>query len=274
MEFGWYSNQASDVLLCRVFSVLFVEAKLSILFKCRLVVWYTIITTLFRCPSSTLDLTNKAPRVCKPYLDAKSFVTPYLRPYYDSYALPYVDVARPYAQRFKRQIYTPSVRFSQQSYENYAAPKLLHLRSYGQDQWEKALKPQIDAAQAQGRKQYESTFAPQIRKVSAAVAPYYEAGQNKMIRIYNAQVLPKYAASRPYFERVYNLSHKIVIETSLPYAQSTWNATATFINRIVWPRLRTLYGENVEPQLVRIGERLGRYRDRKKPKMAVENIIR
>lgn len=45
-----------------------------------------------------------------------------------------------------------------------------------------------------------------------------------------------------------------------------------FLERNVFPKIKILYGENVEPQLIRIGERLGRYRDGKKVKAAVEEV--
>jgi hypothetical protein len=44
--------------------------------------------------------------------------------------------------------------------------------------------------------------------------------------------------------------------------------------RTAWPKVRVLYGENVEPQLVRIGERLGRYRDGKAIRDAVDEVDR
>jgi hypothetical protein len=49
---------------------------------------------------------------------------------------------------------------------------------------------------------------------------------------------------------------------------------AGFFERRIFPRIRLLYGENVEPQLVRIGERLGRYRDGRKLKAAVDDVDR
>lgn len=151
---------------------------------------------------------------------------------------------------------------------------MAQLREYGEDQWEKTLKPRIEAAQAQAKKQYVSTFAPQVSKVSAAAWPYYVAGRENIFQIYDTRLLPAYTACRPYAESAYAFGHRVAIETGLPYAQSGWRSTVVFIDRIVLPKLRILYGENVEPQLVRIGERLGRYRDGRKLKAAVEDIDR
>ncbi len=55
-----------------------------------------------------------------------------------------------------------------------------------------------------------------------------------------------------------------------------WGGTSVvaFFDRTLWPSMRILYGENVEPQLVRISERLGRYRDGKKVKAAADAVDR
>ena len=182
-----------------------------------------------------------------------------------------MDKARPYAEKFNQQIYTPSVNYGKQSYEKYAAPRVDELRGFGQEKWEKTLKPQIDAAQTQAKKQYDSNLAPHVSKASAAAAPYYTSGRDTVSQIYTAYLLPAFKASRPYAERSYSLGHELFIDTGLPYAKSAWASTATFFDRTLWPKLRILYGENVEPQLVRIGERLGRYRDGKKIKAAMED---
>ena len=62
--------------------------------------------------------------------------------------------------------------------------------------------------------------------------------------------------------------------TAIPYSKWAWTTGVVFVDRIIWPKLRILYGENVEPQLVRIGERLGRYRDGKKLMAVVDGVDR
>ena len=240
----------------------------------RLLIWYSVITALVRCPSSLSDLTDNSPRVCKPYLTARSHVAPYLGPYYNAYAAPYVETARPYVEKLEKQVYTPVVRFGQHGYKLYGAPRVDQARAYGQTQWEKTVKPQIDIAQAHARKHYDSSLAPHVGKASAVIAPYYKAGQKNVLETYNSQLLPAYTKSRPYVEKTYALGHKLAVDTGLPYLQKAWSFGVVFIDRTLWPKLRVLYGENVEPQLVRIGERLGRYRDGRKLMAAVENIYR
>ena len=234
--------------------------------------WYTVITALFRCPSSEVELTDDSPKICKPYFTVRTRVDPYLRPYYHTYAVPYVDTASPYVQKFDERVFTPSYEFSKKSYETYGAPQVEKAREYGQVQWVKVVKPQLDASQAQVKRQYDVSLAPRVEKVSAAIAPHYTASKEKLLDVYDTYLLPAYATARPYVEKTYVTCRKIAVDDALPYVQSGWASTVIFIDRTLWPKLRILYGQNVEPQLVRIGERLGRYRDGKKLKAAVEEV--
>ena len=233
-------------------------------------VWYIVITALFRCPTSLTDLAEDSPRVCKPYLTTRSHIAPYIEPYYNSYAAPHVEKVKPYVERFSREIYTPSFNYGKQTYDTYGAPKVEQIREFGQEKWEKIVKPQLDTAQFQAKKQYESNLAPHVSKASAAAAPYYTSSREGVTQIYSAHVLPAFEASRPYVERSYAVGHQVFIDTGLPYVTTAWEYTAAFFNRTLWPKLRILYGENVEPQLVRIGERLGRYRDGKRIRAVLE----
>ena len=236
----------------------------------RLLVWYTVITALFRCPSSFDNLDETSPKVCKPYLSVRSHVAPYVEPYYISYAAPHVEKARPYVEKFNQEIYTPSLAYGKQGYDAYGAPRIQQARAYGQEKWANIVKPQIDTAQAQVKKQYDSNLASQVNRASAAAAPYYAFSRNSISEIYNTHILPALEASRPYADRTYAFGHKLTVETGLPYAQSAWSSTVFFLDHTIWPKLRVLYGNNVEPQLVRIGERLGRYRDGRKLKAVME----
>ena len=232
--------------------------------------WYTVITALFRCPSSFDSLNEASPKVCKPYLSVRSHIAPYVEPYYNSYAAPHVEKARPYVEKFNQEVYTPSLAYGKQSYDAYGAPRVQQARAYGQVKWVEIVKPQIDSAQAQAKKQYDSNLAPQVNKASAAAAPYYTSSRDSISGLYKTHILPALEASRPYAERTYSLGHELIVETGLPYAQSAWSSTVVFFDHIIWPKLRILYGDNVEPQLVRIGERLGRYRDGRKLKAVME----
>ena len=240
----------------------------------RLLVWYTVFVAAFQCPVSLDNITEQSSVVCKPYLTIRSHVSPYLEPYYDAYAAPYVDAARPYIGKLDKHVYSPAVGFGKHSYAVYGAPRVNQARQFGQAQWEQTVKPQIDAAQAQAKASYDASLGPHVSKASSASAPYYTAGRDNVLQIYKSMVIPAYAASRPYMEKSYSLGHKVLVETGLPTAQWLWGSSVVFMDRTLWPKLRILYGENVEPQLMRIGERLGRYRDGKKLMAAVREVDR
>ncbi|KAL8808733.1 MAG: hypothetical protein Q9200_004072 [Gallowayella weberi] len=241
-------------------------------FAARLLVWYSIITTLFRCPTSLSDLASNSPKVCQPYLTVRSYVDPYARPYYDQYITPYTDVIRPYATKLDRTIYTPAVTFGKQSYDQYGAPRVREASNYGQLQWEKSVKPIIDRSKAQATSQYDAFLAPHVDKAWSFGESYYLMSRDNAMHIYNSQLLPAYTISRPYVEKTYSGAQKFAVNTGIPYARYAWTSTMVLLDRTVWPQLRVIYGENVEPQLLRIGERLGRYRDRKKLRSAVDDI--
>lgn len=236
----------------------------------RLLVWYSVITALFRCPSSIADLDDKSPNVCKPYLTARSHLTPYLEPYYNTYAAPYVDNARPYIDKLDKQIYVPAVRLGKQNYEKYGAHRIDLARAYGQGHWEKTLRPRLELAREQAKNQYDSSLAPRVNRASAITAPYYKVARQNLLDTYHSHVLPAYTYSLPYAQHGYELGYNFVFDTALPYAQWAGTSAAVFVDRTLWPKMRILYGENVEPQLVRIGERLGRYRDGKKVKATIK----
>ena len=181
-----------------------------------------------------------------------------------------MDQVRPYVESFNAQVYSPALDLGKQKYEKYGAPRVDEAQVYIQDKWEKIIKPQIDIAQLQVRQQYDSNLAPHVSKASSAAAPYLTTGRESASQLYGDYVLPAYASSRPYAENTYAIGHKFAVETGLPYVKTAWSSASIFFNRTLWPKVRILYGENVEPQLVRIGERLGRYRDGRKLKAVME----
>lgn len=233
-----------------------------------------MVTALFRCPSSEIDFTNETPKVCKPYIEAKSYLVPQVKPFYDAYASPYVEIARPYATEFNQHVYNPLISFGTQAYQAYGALPLSKIRKYSDERWAKTVKPKIDVAQLQAIRQYNLNVAPHLSKASAASRPYYNAVKDNMLQIYHEQIHPAYISSRPFAEKTYNYVYNIAVESVFPHVKSAWTSMIIFVDRTLWPWLRVLYGENVEPQLFRISERLGRYRDGRKFKAAVDDVVR
>lgn len=234
----------------------------------RLFVWYALITLLFRCPSAQKDVADDSPRICKPYLQARDYVTPYAQPYYDQYLSPYVQQAQPYVDRFNDNVYAPGLV----AYKQYGAPRVADAQKFGQKQWEKTVKPQLELLQKQSGKQYQQHLGPHVQKAQDAVQPYYDQVKTSVSDIWELELEPVYRKTRPYAEKLYYQGQDFAVNTALPQAQYAGSTAWSFWTRQIWPRMRILYGENVEPQLLRITERLGRYKDGKKLEAEIKSM--
>lgn len=195
---------------------------------------------------------------------------PYTAPYYDAYAASYVDAARPYYNTLDKRIITPVSVLG----KKYGAPRVAQAQAFGQAQWDKNVQPEVSKYQALLRKQYDQTLGPHVDTAVTSLSPYYNVARDSALQTYYEHILPTYTAVQPYALQGYGLASDFATNTALPYSQWAWTTGVVFLDRTVWPKLRILYGENVEPQLVRIGERLGRYRDGKKIKAVVEEVDR
>lgn len=240
--------------------------------SCRLATWYLIITLLFRCPSSLSSLDASFARVCKPYLQTRSLAAPYLDPYYETYAAPYVAKVKPYTDRFEQQIYSPAAKFTVDKYATYGAHRVDQAQAYGASQWDKTVRPQLESAQEKIQGQYDQYLGPHVKTLSTAANPYYTNVKASLEEIYHLSVLPAYEASLPYLHKARAQGNHVVVHLVFPYVRAGKDATLAFLMRTVWPRIRVIYGANVEPQLVRISERLGRYRDQQKVESVVDSM--
>ncbi|KAI1413020.1 hypothetical protein F5Y13DRAFT_199511 [Hypoxylon sp. FL1857] len=231
----------------------------------RILTWYSIYTLLFRCPS-TLDACNdETPKICKPYFHIKSVVSPHVTPYYDAYAAPYIDVAKPYYNTVDRVLITPTRTYA----IKYGGPRVAQAKAISQAKWQENVQPKLSKYQTLAKTQYDQTVAPHIETVSAALSPYYNIARTNALQTYHEFLLPAYAFVQPYAAQGYDAAHSFTTDTAVPSAIWAWNKTCAFLDSTVWPHLRDVYVMKVEPQLVRIGERLGRYKE-KKVKSATE----
>lgn len=148
----------------------------------------------------------------------------------------------------------------------YGAPWADKARTYGQQQWDKNAQPQIAKVQAVVQTNYDQYLAPHLTQAQQVVGPYYATASSNAVLVYHDFVLPSYAAVQPYATRGYELASDFTTGTALPAVYVAWDRTYAFVDSAVWPHVRAAYLENVDPQLVRIGERLGRYKTRVKAK--------
>ncbi|KAI0857409.1 hypothetical protein F4860DRAFT_358489 [Xylaria cubensis] len=233
----------------------------------RLLTWYSIFTLLFRCPAS-LDACNEAsPKICKPYFQTKQAVMPHISPYYDTYAAPYIDLARPYYSTLDHKVITPGRTYM----VKYGGPRVAQAQAFGYAQWEKSVQPQMLKYQALARTQYDDTISPYVDKAATAVAPYYDIARTNALQTYHEILVPAYTFVQPYAIQSYDVAYGLTKNTIIPSTVWAWNKTYAFLDSAVWPHVRDIYVLKVEPQLVRIGERLGRYNEKKPKPIAEEN---
>lgn len=226
----------------------------------RLLIWFSIYTVVFRCPATLDDCDQDSPLVCKPYFQVKQAVTPHIEPYYDQYAAPYIEAARPYYNTVDEKVVAPVWGYAKQ----YGAPGVEQVQAFGKAQWEKNVEPQLTKYQTLARAQYNEKLAPHLNHVSTTVGPYYDIAHTNGLQMYHEFLVPSYQFVQPYARQGYLTTSTFAKSTVVPSVLFAWNKTYTFLDGSVWPHIRAVYSENVEPQLVKIGKRLGRYNSSKK----------
>ncbi|KAJ5677573.1 uncharacterized protein N7477_003206 [Penicillium maclennaniae] len=238
----------------------------------RLCIWYTILTPFLRCPSHIADLNDQSPSVCKPYLIARSHVEPYITPYYDTYAAPYVEHARPYVEVVNQKVYIPASKIAKSGYEKYGAPAMEKAQAYGAAQWKVHVTPRLEAVQDQAHQLYLAQCDPYVQRGKAVVSPYYQKAASAAQTAYWDHFVPFYTRSQPFIGKTYATGQNILTTHVMPGARSTWSSVVYFANSSLWPQMTGFYSEQVEPQLVRIGQRLASYREGKHLRAVVEDM--
>ncbi|KAK3341052.1 hypothetical protein B0H65DRAFT_474421 [Neurospora tetraspora] len=214
----------------------------------RLVTWYTILTILFRCPASLKDCDKSSPRICKTYFEVKQTVLPHVEPYYTAYAAPYVNR---YYHVVDQKAIAPALA--------YAQPRIQKAQAYTKTHWQKTLQPQLVKYQKLAKTRYEQSVGPHVKQLSTAAGPYYEIARTNALQTYHDVVVPSYHFVEPYAHKGYKAASAFAASTVLPSTRWAWNKTNLFLDGTVMPHLRVIYSENVEPQLLKIGQRLGRH---------------
>lgn len=215
----------------------------------------------------------------------RSHIEPHLLPYYHIYAAPYVDSARPYVSVLNEHVYSPAAKWTKQGYDKYGAPAWDQAQAYGQAHWEAQVAPHLKYAQEKVGGVYNSEVDPYVQHAVQVVSPYYEKTSTVITSTYGDYVIPFYKQSAPFIGRTYTSGQEIITTsavhgqemltaTIIPHAQNSWSSVVYFANSSLWPKITGLYSENVEPQLIKIGQRLASYRDGKRLRESVEDVDR
>lgn len=240
----------------------------------RLFIWYTLVSPLLRCPSRVEELKESSPRVCKPYIIVRSHIEPHIRPYYNVYGAPYVELARPYVQVLNERVCSPVVKVAKQGYDKYGAPALEQAEVYGREQWETQVVPRLQSAQESLNDIYKATVDPYVQRAVAGVSPYYRHISNRISKIYGEYVQFFYFQYGPFIGKTYTSGQDMLTTTVFPYAGGAWSSVVRFVNGTLWPMVTGLYSENVEPQLVKIGRKLASYREGKRLRGVADEVDR
>jgi hypothetical protein len=201
-----------------------------------------------------------------------TYLKPHLEPYYDTYAAPYIEKARPYAQQLDQRVLTPASQIARDNYQTHAAARIEHAKAFGQEQWEKTVVPQVQTAQKRAQEIYGASIAPHVEKASSIVEPYYGAARDNAVNIYENRVMPAFETSKPYIRDAYGASQAFLVNTGIPYANWTWSSLVIFVDGTLWPQVRALYGDNVKPQLVMISDRIAKYQEGRKLKASMDRV--
>ncbi|KAG5984991.1 hypothetical protein E4U55_002098 [Claviceps digitariae] len=222
----------------------------------RVATWGAILTILLRCPPSLESCDDTSPLICKPYFRVKHTITPHVKPYYTQYAAPYVNVAKPYYDTLNMNILRPIRQYA----VVYGTPLVRKGQAFALDQWESNGQPQLGRLQTLTKSQYDKSIAPHLTKAGAIVGPYYNIAHKYAAQACNNYAMPGYNLVRVYGAYGYGAAADFTTTKALPAICWAWSKANAFLDTAIWPQLRVVYIENVEPQLFRIGERLGRYR--------------
>ncbi|KAG5938934.1 hypothetical protein E4U53_007922 [Claviceps sorghi] len=225
-------------------------------FILRVATWGAILTILLRCPPSLEACDDTSPLLCKPYFRVKNAITPHVKPYYAQYAAPYVNIAKPYYDTLNTKILRPTCQYA----VVFGTPLVRKGQNFALVQWKSNGQPQLCRLQAWTKSRYDKSIAPHVTKAGAIVDPYYKFALKHTAQTCNNYVLPGYRLVRVYGAYGYGVAADFTTTTALPATYWAWSKANTFLDTAIWPQLRVVYVKNVEPQLVRIGERLGRYR--------------
>jgi hypothetical protein len=173
-----------------------------------------------------------------------------------------------------QRVYTPASKYAKLGYAKYGAPALGQAQMYGAQQWQLQVTPRVQTVQDKVNQLYLAEVDPYVQQVVTVVSPYYQQANAAALTVYWGHLVPFYTQSKPFIGKAYSTSHGVLTTHVMPGAQYTWSSAVYFANSSLWPHVTGLYSEQVEPQLVKIGQRLASYREGKRLRAVVEEVDR
>lgn len=183
-----------------------------------------------------------------------------------------MERARPYVETTNARVIRPATVLALKNYDAYAAPQVAKVQSYAQAQWEKLAAPQLRKAQETAQQVYDENLAVHVQKASEAAAPLYESAIDNAINARENHIIPAIAKTRPHLLKAAQSVQKFLLEKFVPFVHHGSTKVVIFLDGTFWPFVKSIYRNNVQPQLVMIGERIAKYQESRKLHSMVDDI--
>ena len=222
------------------------------------------------CPKNA-RLDPSAPAVCRRFDIIKHNTVPYIKPYYDNYAEPYLARAQPYLQKgqgYYEQFGAPAVERGQDLWVKQATPRIKKSYSAVQYQYNNKIYPVLDRTVLErSRYVYSKYLDTHVQKVSSGyikyVHPHLQCLQKRSYKLYNERLFPAYQATAPRVHHAFRtVENKYATEVE-PRVHAVMKWVIRKIEQIIIPPATILWGKHVQPQLDRIYDKLFRNREAK-----------
>ena len=229
----------------------------------RLAAWYALYMLFWACPANA-RLDPSAPAVCRRFDIMKHSTLPYVKPYYDTYAEPYLARAQPYLEKgqgYYEQFGAPTVAKGQDLWVKQASPRIKNSYSAVQHQYNHNVYPVVDRiVLKRSRDVYFKYVDSHVQKLSAqytkSVYPHVQTLQKQSHKFYNERIVPAYEATAPRIYHAFRMVENKYATEVEPRVYAVMKWIIRKIEQVIVPRATILWAMHVQPQLDRIYEKL------------------
>jgi hypothetical protein len=225
----------------------------------------------YACPPNA-RLDPSSPAVCRRVDILKHNALSHLKPYYDTYAEPYLARTQPYLQKgqgYYEQFGAPTLQRGQDLWVKQASPRITKGYTTIQEQYSEKLHPVLDRLILKGsRDVYGKYLDPYVQTASEMyrtfVRPHVQNLQKLSWKLYAERVVPAYKVAAPKVVNAFHtVENKYATEVE-PRIHAVIEWIYRKFERVVVPRVTILWGVHVQPQLDRIYDNLFRNREAKR----------
>lgn len=225
----------------------------------------------FSCPRNA-RLDPSAPAVCRRVDILKHNALPHIKPYYDTYAEPYLARAQPYlakGQGYYEQFGAPTLERGHDLWVKQATPRIRQGYTTIQEQYSGKVYPVLDRLILKpSRHVYGKYLDPHVQtvgqKYDTVVHPRVRNLQKRAIKLCNKRIVPMYKSAAPKVQHAFHMVENKYATEVEPRIYSVIHWIYRKFDQVIIPRVTILWGVHVQPQLDRIYDSLFRNRDAKR----------